>query len=314
MQQLISKHAATPAAPKARGNTELATIPMGAAVGAEVRGIDVGAGLSADELAFLQAAIDKYSVVVLRDQDISPPAQIALAKGMGEVEPLMYSRYAVPGYPEMTVISNIKNEQGEAIGIEDAGMLWHTDSSYKARPDMYTMLFGMEIPHKDGEPIGDTAFASVIEAYKTLPEELRKNLIGKIGVHSFAFHIDKKSKKGQMKRAALSPEQMAKLPDVRHPVVRRHPHTGLPCLFVSEGHTSQIDGLSREESDQLLEEIWAHIRDPKFQYRHKWRKGDLVIWDNVAVQHLAMFDYGSLRRKMNRIGTLGGVPEHWTGL
>lgn len=285
-------------------------VPFDSMIGAEVRGIDISKGVDEGGFAFVKAALDKHSVVVLRGQDFSPQDQIAFTNGLGELHPLFYSRYAVPGYPELTVISNIKKD-GEAIGIADAGMLWHTDGSFNARPDMYSLLYAIEIPHRGGEPLGDTAFTSVIAAYEALPPQLKARLEGLRCTHSFSYHMEKKEKKGQLKRAPLTPEQLSKLPDVVHPVVRRHPNTRLPCLFVSEGHTKKIEGMPEEESDALLAELWDHLKQPRFQYRHKWRKGDLLIWDNCAVQHLAIFDYGELPRRLQRAGTLGAAPSAW---
>ena len=290
-------------------DSALSTVPFATVIGAEVLGLQISTAGRAD-IEFVKQALDKHSVVLLRNQEFTPSEQIAFVRGLGELHALFYSRYAVPGHPELTVVSNITKD-GEAIGIADAGMLWHTDGSFNARPDMYSLLYGIEIPHRDGQAIGDTAFASTVHAFKTLPQELQTRLTTLTSTHSFIHHLDKKQKKGQLKRAPLTPEQKAKLPDVSHPVVRRHPNTGEPCLYVSEGHTRCIDGMASEESDALLEQLWEHVRDPRFQYRHQWRKGDVVIWDNCAVQHLAIFDYGEIPRRMHRAGTLGGAPVAW---
>ena len=98
------------------------------------------------------------------------------------------------------------------------------------------------------------------------------------------------------------------MPDVDHPIVRRHPVNGRPCLYVTEGHTSAIVGLSPEDSDALLATLSEHVTRPEFQYRHHWQAGDMVIWDNCAVQHLAIFDYGDVPRRLHRAGVMGPVP------
>jgi taurine dioxygenase len=227
---------------------------------------------------------------------------------LGDMRVSFYNRYGVPGQPELSVVSNIKREDGEAIGIADAGMLWHTDASYMKTPDMYTVLYGLEIPELDGKVLGDTVFTSAWQAYEALPEAMKKRIAGMRATHSFIHHLDKKKKGGNLKRAPLTEAQKAELPDVDHPIVRTHPVNGRSCLFVTEGHTSAVVGLPEAESDALLEALWTQLKDPAFHYRHSWRKGDLIVWDNCAVHHLAIFDYGEIPRRLHRAGILGPVP------
>ena len=280
---------------------------LGPGIGAEVTGIDVGAGIDASAMAFIQDALNRYSVIVLRGQDLTPADQIAFSRRLGEMRTSFYNRYAVPGHPELSVVSNIV-ENGQAIGIADAGMLWHTDASYLPTPDMYTVLYGLEIPQRDGQPIGDTIFSSSCGAFEALPADVKARIVTLRATHSFADHIEKKRRANNLKRAPLTAAQKAELPDVDHPVVRTHPVTGRKCLFVTEGHTSAIVGLDAGDSDALLKLLWEQIRKPEFQYRHSWKKGDLIVWDNCAVQHLAVFDYGDTPRRLHRAGIAGPVP------
>ncbi|MBA2961995.1 MULTISPECIES: TauD/TfdA dioxygenase family protein [Ramlibacter] len=285
-----------------------AAIPMQAPIGAEIVGIDVGAGATDADYEFLRDALHEYSVIVLRGQGITPAQQQAFAGQFGDLRTSFYNRYAVPGTPALTVVSNIRRDDGELIGIADAGMLWHTDGSYLKTPDMYTLLYGIEIPQQDGRVLGDTVFASAWSAYDALPSDLKGRVDGLRATHSFTAHIAKKEAKGQLKRAPLSAEQRNALPDVDHPVVRTHPVNGRKCLFVTEGHTSDIVGLEPGESAELLAFLTEHIKKPQFQYRHSWRKGDLLVWDNCALQHLAVFDYGQIPRRLHRAGIAGPVP------
>lgn len=285
----------------------VSALPFETVIGAELRGIEVARGVSPAEYAAVCAALDRHSVVLLRGQSITPERQQAFAAGIGTLRPLVYSRYSLPGSPEVMVVSNIKQD-GEYIGIPDAGSLWHSDGAYLARPDLYSLLYGIEIPARDGAVLGDTAFISVWKAYEALTPDLRQRIAGRSCINSFEWHLDKKASLGQLHRAPLTPEQKAATPDVEHPVVRRHPNTGVPCLFVSEAHTVRIKGLPPAESDALLAQLLAHLKQERFQYRHRWRAGDLVIWDNCAVQHLAHFDYGDLPRRMHRTGSFGPVP------
>jgi taurine dioxygenase len=283
-------------------------IPMKAPIGAEIVGIDVSAGLTEADCQLLRDALHAYSVIVLRGQDITPQQQKAFAERFGVPRTSFYNRYAVPEAPELTIVSNIRREDGELIGIADAGMLWHTDGSYLKTPDMYTVLYGIEIPHDDGKVLGDTVFASSWAAYEALPEEMRRRIDPLRAIHSFTVHLEKKQAKGQLKRAPLTDEQKKKVPDVDHPVVRTHPINGRKCLFVTEGHTSEILGVERDEGAKLLEFLTDHVKKPQFQYRHHWQKGDLIVWDNCAVQHLAVFDYGQIHRRLHRSGISGAVP------
>lgn len=293
--------------PASGADARRAVIPMDAPIGAELTGLDVAAGLDDAALAFVRDALHRHAVIVIRDQHLTPAQQTTFARQIGEPRVSFYNRYAVPGQPELSIVSNI-TEHGEAIGIADAGMLWHTDGSYLKTPDLYTVLYGIQIPERDGRALGDTVFASATHAYEALPDAERARIDGLRAIHSFERHIEKKRAKGQLKRAPLSAEQKAALPDVDHPVVRTHPVTGRRGLFVTEGHTAEIVGLPEGEGQALLERLNRHIQQPAFQYRHSWRPGDLIVWDNCAVQHLAVFDYGALPRRLHRSGILGPVP------
>ncbi len=285
----------------------VAVVPFATVIGAEIRGIEIARGVTPEQYAAVRAALDRHSVVVLRDQQVSPDHQRAFAQGIGTLRPLVYGRYSLPGNPEVMIVSNIRKD-GEYIGIADAGTLWHSDGAYLANPDMYSLLYGIEIPSRDGRALGDTVFTSVWRACEALPQATRDRIAGLYCNNSFTWHLEKKASLGQLRRAPLTPAQKAAMPDVQHPVVLRHPHTGMPCLFVSEAQTTAIIGMGPAESEALLADLLEHLKAERFQYRHSWRAGDLVIWDNCAVQHLASFDYGDLPRRMHRTGTFGPAP------
>jgi taurine dioxygenase len=210
---------------------------------------------------------------------------------------------AVEGVRELTVVSNIVKD-GKPIGLVDAGALWHTDGSYLERPDMYTVLYSMQIPHRDGKPLGDTLWLSTAEAFDALPDATKQRIVDARAVHSLAHHIEKK------REANFKAPPVAKnaKPDVVHPMVRTHPVTGRKCIYATEGHTKEVVGLAGSESRALLEELFAHVKRPQFIYRHQWRVGDLLIWDNCSTQHLAITDYGDLPRRLHRAGIEGPAP------
>ena len=285
------------------------TRPLSPALGAELKGYDLSAPLDAGIAQALRDSLHQHSVILLRGQQLTPARQVEISRLFGDLRTSFYNQYAAPGQPELTVVSNIV-EDGRAIGIVDAGSLWHTDASYLKTPDMYTQLYAIEIPHDDqGVPLGDTLFISTAAAYEALPSDMRQKLLKLRAIHSFQHHLAKKDAKGQLKRAPLTDEQKAKTPDVSHPVVRTHPVTGRKSLFVTEGHTASIEGLPPDESQELLEFLWKHVTQPQFMYRHKWAEGDLLIWDNCSTQHLATMNYAPhQRRRLYRAGVAGGVP------
>lgn len=283
-------------------------VPKGSGPGAAVLGVDIASGVGDTTFQVVLDALHEYSVIVLPAQRLTPAEQIAFARRFGEMRTSFYNRYGVPGHPELSVVSNIVDDQGQAIGIADAGMLWHTDASYLPTPDMYTLLYGIEIPQANGKPLGDTLFTSAWLAFEALPQAMRTRLRSLRAVHSFIDHLEKKQRAGNLKRAPLTAQQKDALPDVSHPVVRTHPVTGRPCLYVTEGHTSHIEGVGREESDQLLTMLSEHLKNPAFHYRHRWQAGDLLIWDNCSAHHLAIFDYGTTPRRLHRAGITGAVP------
>ena len=279
-----------------------------AALGAEIHGADLSGDLDPATFGAIKRALDERSVIVLRGQRIEPGDMVRFAGRFGgELLFHPHNKYAVPGHPQLSVISNVI-ENGRQIGVPDAGMVWHTDGSYLRTPDMYSFLYGIEIPERDGATLGNTLYASTAAAYDALPAATKDRLIGLKAVHSFAHHSTRRAERGGT-RIELTDELREKYPDVEQPVVRTHPVTGRKCIYVSEGHTTRIVGMEARASESLLRELWEHLRRPEFVYRHKWRVGDLVVWDNCATQHLATADYAlPLRRLMHRTATTGTSP------
>jgi len=273
--------------------------PLAPAFGAEVRGVDLRA---LDETGFeaIQAALNRYSVIVLPDQELSPPDQINFTKRLGPLHPKFFNpQTSVPGFVELSVLSNMKVD-GRPIGDADAGRFWHSDMAFKKIPDIYSLLYALEVPVRDGEVLGDTLFASTAAAYDGLPAAMKKRISGLTAIHSIMTTFGK--------RKQVSEEKRQELPDVEHPVVRTHPITGRKCIYVSEGHTASIVGMPEDESRELLKLLHEHTIQPQYMYRHKWRVGDLLIWDNCATLHRAEHDYGDIPRRMHRGGVLGSVP------
>lgn len=291
---------------------------IGKHLGAEITGVDLSRPLDDEAFARVSRAFFENEVVCFRGQALTPGQQIAFTRRFGVLEQHVRKEHRLEGYPEILVVSNVLNDQGKAIGAEDAGRFWHSDLSYKHVPSLLSALYAIEVPVKDGVVLGHTSFASTTAAYDALPEDMRRRLQGMKNVHSYVYYRNKniQAQKEEQARGdrvvqehVLTAEHLAQVPDAEMPIVRTHPVTGRKGLFVNEAHTSHIVGLPGAESDRLLNELCRHVIKPEFQYEHHWQKGDLLMWDNCAVQHKANFNYRlPLRRLMYRTTVRGTAP------
>ena len=291
---------------------------LGKALGAEIDGVDLARPLDGDTFAQVAAAFFQHQVVVFREQSLTPAQQVAFTRRFGELEHHVRQESCLAGFPEILVVSNVVDDAGRAIGVQDAGRFWHSDLSYKRQPSLLSALYALEVPVEDGRVLGDTDFASAVAAYEALPADVKRRLEGVKNVHSYRYYRAKNAQAQQDEAAASgravqehtpSEAQYRSVPDVETPVVRTHPVTQRKALFLNEAHTSHLVGMGRDESDRLLGELCRHIVQPQFTYRHRWRRGDLLMWDNCAVQHRATFDYRlPQRRLMHRTTVRGAEP------
>jgi taurine dioxygenase len=281
--------------------------PTGAALGAEIRGIDLAQTVDDATLHAIEHALHEHEVVFFRDQHISPEQHVAFSRRFGELELHLRKDCCKPGFPEIFVVSNVI-ENGKPIGTQDAGLFWHSDLAYMAKPSRGSLFYANEVPHDDaGNPLGDTMFASTTAAWNALPGEIKHIVSGRRAVTSYAKGYYRDRKSGP--RPPLTEAQKARTPDVEHPIMRIHPYTRKPCLFVNEGYTASIAGLTAEESGRVLNLLFEHVSRPEFIYRHQWRAGDFLIWDNCSTQHRAIFDYAlPQRRRMERTTLTGSAP------
>jgi taurine dioxygenase len=287
---------------------------IGKHLGAEIAGVDLSAPLDDDTFAQVAKAFFDNEVVVFRDQRLTPAQQVAFTRRFGPLEAHVRKESWLSGHDEIFILSNKVDANGKAIGAQDAGRYWHSDLSYKREPSMLSALYSVEVPVRNGVPLGNTYFASTTAAYEALPPAMKERVEGLRNVHSYREYRIKNyaAQQEDMRRGirtvqehAPTPEQLASVPDTDMAVVRVHPVTGRKGLFVNEGHTSHLTGMPRAESDALLAELYAHITQPEFVYAHSWRPGDLLMWDNIAVQHKATFDYDPLPRLMYRTTVRG---------
>lgn len=287
----------------------------GTHLGAEITGVDLSQPLDDDTFAAIRSAFFQHEVVFFRDQHLTPDQQIAFSRRFGVLEQHVRKESRLEGYPEVLVISNVLDGEGVPIGSQDAGRFWHSDLSYKEEPSLLSALYAVEVPVQDGRALGDTLFASAIAAHAALPLDMQERLKGLKNIHSYVAYRAKNREAQREEQARggrvvaeyeLSEDQLKNVPDVEVPVVRTHPVTGRKSLFVNEAHTSHLAGLPTEEGVRLLSFLYGHITQPEFVYRHSWRAGDLLMWDNCAVQHKATFDYDlPLRRLMYRTTVRG---------
>ncbi len=275
---------------------------LDAPLGAEVIGLDLREPVTPELFQRLHRAHLDHHVLVFRDQRITPEQQIEFSRRFGPLQIHVLHQFGLAGHPEVLVVSNIK-ENGQPIGLGDAGHYWHSDLSYKEKPSLGSFLHAQELPAEGG----DTLFANMHLAWVNLAPELKRRVLGLKAEHSYLKKYGELQKRSPW-RPTLSTEQIAQVPPAVHPVVRTHPETGRKALFVSEHFTTRIVGLPEDESEALLQELFAHSVRPEHLYRHVWQPHDLVFWDNRSLMHLAAGCPDDQRRKLYRTTIEGDVP------
>lgn len=272
--------------------------PLHPVLGAEIVGLDLARELPEEEFRAIRDAFNRHSLLVFRSQQkLTPAQQVAFSRRFGPLEIHVLHQFLHPEFPEILLVSN-EVRDGRNIGLADAGRYWHSDLSYKAEPSLGSLLCSRVLPAEGG----DTLFASMIAAYERLPATLRARIDGLTAEHDYAARMKKQG------RGDLSTAQQAEVPAVVHPVVRAHPETGKRALFVNEGFTTRILGIPEAESRALLDQLFAAETEPDIIYRHKWTEGDMVMWDNRSLIHLAAGCPPHMPRTMYRTTIKGDVP------
>jgi taurine dioxygenase len=283
---------------------QLSVTKSGGACGAEIA-FDLARDIDDATFRDIERAFHDNIVVVFRGQHLSNERHIEFSRRFGELEIHIVEKYLLPGFPEILLISNIRDERGEHIGLADAGFTWHSDTSYRRRPSRCSLLYAKEVPQRDDRPLGDTVFANTIAAYEALPESMKTRLAGLQAIHRYAA----RRRVANSPRPKLTQAQVDETPDIAHPIVRTHPYTGRKALYVTAGECVGIEGMPEDEAVELITELDAHCVRPEFLYRHKWQVGDLLMWDNTSAMHLAICDYAlPERRLMHRTTVIGTVP------
>jgi taurine dioxygenase len=279
-------------------------IPTGKALGADIKGVDLSEPLDATTLKSVIDAWSQHLVLRFRGQRLSDPQLERFSAQLGKLDaaPIYTAGTRVNVDSDfVTVISNVKID-GKPIGdLGDGESLWHTDMSYNETPPMASALYALEIPATGGE----TGFNNMYLAYETLPDRLKRRIEGMQCKHD-ASRNSTGGRRGNYPDVT-NPKDA---PGAIHPIVRTHPVTGRDALFLGRRLNAYIMGLSVEDSEALLDELWAHVTKPELTWYQEWQVGDLILWDNRCVMHRRDAFDGSQRRIMHRTQIAGDKPVY----
>ncbi|HEX9686794.1 MAG TPA: TauD/TfdA family dioxygenase [Burkholderiales bacterium] len=267
--------------------------PIAGALGAEVEGVDAARPLAESIIAEIRHAFLDHLVIFLRNQKLTPQAQLAFARGFGQ--PMEYPQ--LKGLPECPLITPVVKLEHERVNF---GGIWHSDTAYLERPPMASMLYAIEVPPYGG----DTLFANQYLAYEALSEPLRRRLGAVIGINASTKADASRTREDRLREAGVEHKVLVG----EHPVVRTHPETGRRALYVNVGHTTHFKDWTEEESAPILGFLFAHQVRPDFTCRFHWEPGSLAFWDNRCTQHNPVNDYHGFRRVMHRVTLAGEAP------
>jgi taurine dioxygenase len=275
-------------------------IPTGAALGAEVRGVDL-TSLDDRQFAVLRRAWHQHQVILVRGQTLGDQDLVAFSRRFGDLDwaPVQETgRRFVEGLPEIYIVSNVKLN-GEPIGSLGAGeAVWHTDMSYLDTPPMASTLYALEVPPSGG----NTSFCSMYAIYEALPAELKRRIAGLKIKHDGTYNSG-----GFLRQGVTATDDPRTSPGAVHPLVCTHPDTGRQMLYLGRRRNAYLVGLELAESEALLDELWRFVERPEFKWEHVWRVGDLVMWDNRCTMHRRDPFDDATRRIMHRTQIKGAA-------
>jgi taurine dioxygenase len=265
-------------------------IPTDQGLGATIEGLDLAGPIADTEVDAITRALGQYGVIRFPHQQLSGGDLRDFSARFGELEVHVSNVYQEPDIPEVMILSNVV-ENGKPIGLADAGQDWHTDMSYARMIAFANVLYAVKVPRRDGVVLGNTEFSNMHAAYADLPADVKARIDGLTATHDFDKFWSMMVKRPGSKRAPLSEAQRQARPPVTHPVVLTHPITGRKVLYANPGYTMKINELPPDESDDLLDYLFAHQLQPKYRYVHRWQEGDVLMWENFGTIHNAIADY-----------------------
>jgi taurine dioxygenase len=274
--------------------------PLSPVIGMEVREVDLTRPLPPQTVDRLTDELGRHSILLFRDQTLSPEQHIDCSRYFGALEPHVANQFNLSSHPEIFVVSNVV-ENGREIGARGGAKHWHSDYSYREHPSLGSLFYCLEAPPEGGQ----TQFASMYAAYERLSQEQQKFLASARAVHDYNHYWTTYTPH----RPPLTAQQKAQVPPVAHPALRTHPVSGRSALYLCQHVVSHFEGMSSDESQKIVEEVVGAATDARFVYTHEWREGDVLFWDNRSSIHRAMpFDEEAYRRRMHRTTLTGDRP------
>ena len=290
-------------------NNQIDVIAQSAAVGAEIRNVDLALPLDGAAFSVIHDAWLKHGVLLFRNQRLSDQNLVDFSRHFGALDFAPadgHAQVAIEGLPEIFIISNVV-EDGTAIGsLGDSELQWHTDMAYAEEPPKASCLYALSVAKEGGE----TGFIDMYTVYETLPETLKQQIEGRTIKHDSVYTLDGYLRDGSGER--LDPEtiDVSKIAGPSHPIARTHPETGRKALYIGRRQNTYVNGLPIPRSETLLDALWAHAaaQVPTASWHHSWQVGDLLIWDNRRIMHRRNAFPPDSRRIMHRTQIKGDKP------
>ena len=264
--------------------------PTGQTLGATIDELDLSRKLDEKEIEWVMTALGQFGVLRFPRQKLSAAELKRFSAQLGDLEINVAGGFQEPGMPEVMILSNIV-EDGKPIGLSDAGQDWHTDMSYSRQIAFANVLYGIKIPMRDGQSLGNTEFCNMHAAYDDLPAAMKRDLDGKTVLHDFNKFWEEMRRREGSHRAPLTEAQRKAKPPVSHPIFLEHPLTGRKVLYANPGYSMRVNELPMKESDEVLEFLFRHQTQPKYRYAHQWQERDVLVWEDFGTIHNAIPDY-----------------------
>ena len=262
----------------------------GKTLGGTIEGLDLSRPVSEDAFRQVVQALGRHGVIRFPDQRLTGQNLRDFSAQFGELEINVANSYQEPGLPEVMILSNIV-ENGKPIGLSDAGQDWHTDMSYSRTVAFANVLYGIQIPHRDGKPLGSTDFCNMHAAYEGLPADLKDRLEGMSVLHDFNKFWEMMRRERGSARPPLTEAQRKAKPPVSHKIFLTHPLTGRKVLYANPGYAMRINELPEKESEETLQFLFEHQTRPEYRYSFDWHVGDVLMWENIGTIHNAIPNY-----------------------